>query len=405
MEYAAIPHSRICLIGICLTVIGCDLGLVPYGGGPNGGGGGGGGDDTAASDDGAVQITEVDPDSGPLEGGTTVYVRGEGFYGDITVYFDDTLISATRLTSNEILLVTPSSSTAKAVDVRVKSDRGETTAPWGFTYSDGGGGEDTGDTEDNSGLTGGFAEVGILQIACPDCFGLSSNIDVYADAAFHTPVSGSWFDWMPASGSCEVEPTATSPASSLLSVGDWVYLSSGSTSVGMRSTTTTGGVYYEASGLGVSDFKFSSGYDLSVPDGGSIGSFDINDAVVTPQGFTTVTPAELLYSSPSSAFAAMISRSGETFGWVPSGGSGTFMITVAAYSASTGQYIGSAVCRGPDNGSLRFPGSVLASFPAGSLLAVYMTRYSLETTEISANGSSLEAVATSGVLGTGVLTY
>ena len=38
----------------------------------------------------------------------------------------------------------------------------------------------------------GLVEFTMLQVACPSCFGVNSDLHLSAQAAFHTPTSGSW---------------------------------------------------------------------------------------------------------------------------------------------------------------------------------------------------------------------
>ena len=49
------------------------------------------------------------------------------------------------------------------------------------------------------------------------------------------------------------------------------------------------------------------------------------------------------------------------------------------------------------------PSSQLQSYPAGSLLAVSLFRYQIETATLPGSGDSVEGIASLGVMGTGVL--
>jgi hypothetical protein len=360
--------------------------------------------DTDAQADGAVVIESIDPEWGSPDGGTAVTITGKGFEGALTVKFGNAEVGATRIDPTTILVETPFAGIEATVDVTVVSELGQDVLEDGFTYSDEAVGNDTDDV-DPTGKSGGVVELSLLQVACPDCFGLTSDLEVYANAAFHEPVNGSWTEWLPPSGSCVADPVQGGPASTLLDVGEWVYLTSGSRSIGLRRTSGSSGILYSATGLGNEDYARTAQYTVSVPDGGELGgSFEVDNAVSTPQGFTSITPAELLYVDSSAAFAAPVRRSGSTtFTWAPSGGTGTFVILISAYHPSSGSYLGSVLCRDADNGSMSVPGSVLSAYPAGALLAVYLWRYQIEEWIIPANGATVESVATVGVLGTGVL--
>lgn len=351
---------------------------------------------------GSVRVDAVEPAWGPPEGGTAVTISGAGFDGQVQVWFGNAEVGATRLDAGTLLVSTPAAGVEATVDVTVRSELGEAVLEGGFTFDDDAP-DDTDDTVDGTGLVGGMIEFSLLQIACPSCFGMASDLDVYANAAFHDPVNASWTAWLPAVGTCAVNPSATVPSAARIDVGEWVYLTSGSRSVGLRKKSGADGLLYEATGLGAEDYVRNASYGLSASDGGSIGAFDVKNALLTPQGFDSLTPVEMLYVDQTSAFAAQIRRSGQAFTWSPSGGGGTFVILIAAYSGSTGDYLGQALCRDADDGSMTVPGSALSAFPANSLLAIYLYRYEIGAAVLPGNGSTIESIATVGVLGTGVL--
>ena len=304
-------RSSVMLRGVPLLLVlaGCGRapGLDPYG-------------NETGEEEGLVSITSVDPHWGPPEGGTAVTITGEGFEGNIDVLFGEMELAATRIGEGQLLVTTPAAGVEITVDVTVTSDLGTGTLPGGFAFSDEAPVDTDTDTDtvDPTGKVGGVVQFVLLQIACPECFGLTSELDVSANAAFHDPVDGSWTSWLPASGSCTSSPSAGGPASTLVDVGEWVYLLSGSQSIGMRRTTGADGTTYSASGLANEDYARTAYYDVSATDGGSWGSFDVTDAMLTPQGFTDIQPVELLYIQPTQAFAATISRSGTSITWAPS---------------------------------------------------------------------------------------
>ncbi len=353
-----------------------------------------------------VGIDSLDPNWGPTEGGTLVSVLGWGFDGEVALYLGSASLDVTRVSSEELLIATPYLGFEASVDVTVTSELGEASLNGGFTYSDSGPPPET-ETEDTTedtgapptGLTGGLVEFSLLQIACPDCFGLTADLTVSATAAFHDPVSDSWTSWFPASGTCLQNPVSEPASSSFNDVGEFVYLSSGSRSFGLRRTTGDSGPSYTVDGLDESDFIRTAYFDLTAPDGG----FSVQDAVLTPQGWTNIQPEAMLYSTVQSAFSATIQRNNASFTWSPSGGDGTFMILLDVYNAGGTAYLGQVLCRGPDNGAMTIPSAYLSSFPSNSLLGIYLFRYQLDTATLPLDGSALEGVARMGVLGTGVL--
>ncbi len=364
-------------------------------------------DDSAA---GPVTIDGVSPSFGPVEGGNAVTIDGTGFEGTITVAFGrGDPVSAVAIDADTISVEAPYSGVEATVDLTVTTDLGSATRENGYAFGDtppdtgsGNGGDNGGDNGGGSEGVAGLVEFSLLQIACPSCFGLTSELEVTADAAFHEPVSGSWVSWIPSSGSCTTSAATSTPASTYLDAGSYVYLESGSHSIGMVKTSGSGGPGYEASGLDNDDYARTASYSLDISGGPDVAAEIITGAMLTPQGFSDIQPADTLYTTSQSAFAARISRAGQAFSWAPSGGTGQFIILIDAYDGRTGSPIGEGLCAGDDNGAMTVPSSVIGSWPSGSLLAIYFLRYQVETPQF-ASGATLEAVARVGVLGTGIV--
>ncbi|MCO4744216.1 MAG: IPT/TIG domain-containing protein [Proteobacteria bacterium] len=342
------------------------------------------GEDSAP--EGEITISQLDPDFGPVDGGTNVTIYGEGFEGNVRVWFDGTELTVSVFDSRTLIITTPAVSTSTDVDVRVESDLGEATLVDGFSYGDGGGGGDG---------VSGVVQYELTQIACPECWNLTTALTVNATAAFHAPVTGSWTNWLPPSGTCAINPGNTPPTSTTTSVGTWVYMTSGSTSVAMRETTGSTGSQYASNGLSEADYPRNATFDLSAPDVGLTA-----DAVLrTPQSITSLTPSQMLLVDMNEAFQPVVSWSGQTFTWSPSGGSDPFIILIEGYSGTDGTFLGTLLCVGPDNGSMAVPGSYLQQFPSNSLLGVGMHRYAIGSTTAS-DGTTIESVSQFGVLGT-----
>ncbi|MDP2305833.1 MAG: IPT/TIG domain-containing protein [Pseudomonadota bacterium] len=382
------------------------FGLEPPGGTPD------------AEEDVGLEIDGIDPSWGLLGEEVAVTIRGVGVGTATAVAFgnaDD--VDFTRVDDETIVATAPAWDFETVVDVRVVGDAGADTLSDGFTYA----GEEPPDTDSDSdtdadsdsdtdadsdtdtdtsgaGMTGGLIQFSLLQIACPECISSTTSLDVSAQGAFHDPTRSGWLDWLPAEGACVTDAVSTPPTGDYLDAGEWLYLTSGSRSIGMRGAA---GIY-AADGLDEGDFVRNAAYDLSAPAGGSgLASFDVLDALTTPQAISELTPTELLYTTPRDAFSARISRSGTNFTWSPSGGSGTFLIVVTVYNAAGTALLGEVTCRGADSGRMTVPSSALGAYPAGSLVLVGMHRYSLGSFIRPDNGSSVETVASFGVLGTG----
>lgn len=370
-------------------------------------------DPTRHTDDsaGPVTISEVDPSFGPVEGGNVVTIIGTGFDGASSVAFGRAdPVSASLIDTDTISVLAPYSGVEATVDLTVTSSLGSATRTGGYRFGDEppDTGDDTGSGNGgNGGDSGGdgvagLVEFSFLQIACPGCFGLTSELEVTAAAAFHDPVRGSWVSWMPPVGSCTNSAATTALADSYLDAGSYVYLQSGSHSIGMVKIQRDGGPGYEAAGLSNDDYARTASYTVSIPGGPDVDAEEVTGALLTPQGFTSVTPEEAIYTDSRDAFSARVSRNGQAFTWAPFGGTGSFVILIEAYDARSGSPIGEGLCTGADNGSMTVPSSVLGAWPSGSLLAIYFLRYQVETPEL-ASGATLEAVARVGVLGTGVI--
>ena len=192
------------------------------------------------------------------------------------------------------------------------------------------------------------------------------------------------------------------PTSPYTDLGDWVYLETDAGSVPLRQVSRGSNLNYQSNGLTEADFLRSTSYDLSVPDGGSLGPFTISDVLTTPQGFDTITPTNLLLVNQASAFSAAISLSGATIGWAPYGGSNSMIIRIDEYAAS-GTYLRSALCRGPDNGSLTVPANAMTGMQVGNQVAVYIMRTNVGEATNPANGSIIEHDVAMSVVGTGIL--
>jgi hypothetical protein len=377
-----------------------------------------------------VVIDDIEPAWGPPEGGTIVTIDGSGFdEGDLQVSFGGVPVVAARIGTGTLLVTTPAWDRETAVDVRVATPNGEAVWDDGFTYINLGDADtdvdadadadadadtdtdadadadtdtDTDTDVEPTGLIGGHVEMDLLQIACPSCFGVATDLDIISRAVFHTPTATSWTSWLPASGMCTLNPSFDDPIVTRRDVGSSVSVTGGGSTISMPRTTGAGGTEYLASVVSEASFVRSVTWDLVASDGGSLGPFTVPAATKTPAGFTDIQPYQLLYVSPADAFSARISKSNTTFTWSPAG-TGSFYIIIDVFSAGSGMPLGTVICRGVDSGSMLFPGSMLASFPTNSLLAVYMYRIETTAQVLAADGSTIEGIAEVGVVGTGIL--
>ena len=191
-----------------------------------------------------VTLTDVSPGWGPPDAETAVTLTGTGFEGTVTAWFGNAEVSVSRVDANTLVATAPAAGVEATVDVVVRSDLGEATLPGGFTYSvepieetdadtDADSDSDAdadADTDTAAGQVGGLVQFTLLQVACPSCLGYTDSLLVEATAGFHRPTSASWVDWLPREGSCVVNPSPAAAASTFLDGGEWLYLTSGSTS-------------------------------------------------------------------------------------------------------------------------------------------------------------------------------
>ncbi|MCK6505352.1 IPT/TIG domain-containing protein [Myxococcota bacterium] len=368
---------------------------------------------------GPVWIDAVDPTWGPTAGGTAVSIRGGGFSGDVSVLFGSAELAVTVVDDTELVVTSPSTSVEVAVDVTVRTELGEAVLADGFVYSDDGppdtgdggaadggagdgGGGDGGGGGSEAGKVSGAVEFYYEVIACPSCFGVTEQLNVGAVATFHSPVSGTWTDWLPARGSCSTTASPAGPNSDTRDVGEWVYLESGTTSHGLRRVSAGGQTQYEVTGLAQGDWVRNSAWDLSVSEGGAWGPFNLSAVVKTTEGFEDVQPIAILNDGPQ-AFGAQISPTGATFSWSPAGIADGFLVIVDVYSASGTTFLGRVACYDDDTGSMTLPSSGLSGYPSGALLAIYLYRHQVEEAINPVDGSTVQGISLIGAIGTGTL--
>ena len=344
-----------------------------------------------------LYVSDIDPHYGPTAGGNVVTISGGGFEGSVSVGFGNATVDATVLDPETITVAAPEAGMEITVDVVVSSSLGEVTVAEGYVFTDTDIPPDPDDTSTETSGVGGVVEFSHLQVACTDCFGTTSP-QVYAFAAFHDATAQTWTEWLPSPGGCVQDPASVPPTSSFLDIGQNVHMVAGSNSITLTRTTVSGDVQYDAGSLSDGDFQRNTAFDLEAADGGSWGPFTVVDAVTTGQMITSLSPVELIYTSPTQAFGRGLLE--QPIAYSPYGGSGTFVVLLGFYNAQGTSYLGSVVCRDYDNGSFTLHQGYANAYPTGSLVAVYMYRYLIEWTPIPAAGSYLESVVSIGVLGT-----
>ena len=366
----------------------------------------------AACKNEAVCIEDLDPAWGPKEGGTAVEVSGWGFTDAPVVKFGSyALDSVISFDDGRLVITTPASAVDGAVDVTVESSEGSYTAYDAFVYADQDPDVDTDTDADSdtdtdtdtdvtpSGDVMGAVEMSYLAYACPDIYGLTDALQFSVAAVFHDPVTGSWYDDLPAEGSCEANSAPSPLASSFKDLGSWAYLNTGSKSISLQRTSQNGQPYYLSGSLAQGDLVKNAFFDLNVPDG----SLDVTDVLLTPSdGFTSITPLAIA-NDCNSAFAAQIFSTAATFQWAPTGVAESMIIDLQIYNSQGTSFLGSVTCHSSDSGSATVPQTMLSSYPKNSLVVVNMWRRQVESAVDPASGHTLEGAAVLGIVGTGTL--
>lgn len=251
-----------------------------------------------------------------------------------------------------------------------------------------------------TGLYGGVFRFTKLEVPCPDCFyEYPNSTRISSVIALHQPVPRSWNEWIPPSGTCTNFVSQSDPASQYFNVGTSVQISDGFQDLTLARVFNNGQAEYRMESSYPNDFSFNETYDLTVFPNNTMGDFFIESAVETPDQLFLLSPSEIL-NPFNTAFQPVVRRSGTGFAWEP-GGDGLFFVITDVYDSSGYYYLGGSLCVGEDNGSMYVTG--LSSFPAGSLLAIYMYRYQITETVIPVNGSTLEGVGQVGIVGTATL--
>ena len=223
-----------------------------------------------------------------------------------------------------------------------------------------------------------------------------------ATALFHQPVQESWLGDLPPLGSCVQDLQSTYPGTALIDSGAYVHLLSGHRTIGLQRTVDSLGTYYTASGLLESDFVSNTSYDLSVPDGGSLGSFQVEDVISTPQGWVSFSPQALLLDEPS-AYTQQVSRtSGLSLSWSPSGGSEHVLVQML-FGDHSGNLLRTVTCHDTNSGAVTVPGNLMTGLPTGGAVIVKIKRFLTSSTTNPSNGSALEGIAVLGFVGTAIL--
>ena len=236
-------------------------------------------------------------------------------------------------------------------------------------------------------LTIGFAELSLMQIACPACVGVSNEFDIYANLKLHYPTSGGYTDQLTPVGSCVTQEIGSYVSSEPISV-------SGTATFNSIQLYPSGPAEWTVSNL--MEYQIPRRTLVTV----STAAGTIPNAFETLEGFDSIEPYTLLWVDPSYAFDAVVSKSGTTFTWYPTIPDTQFEIMVVVYSPDGSQILGLVACMENDVGYMTIPGTYFASYPTWALAAVYLTRHRVDRQPAYDFNGYLESHQTWTVLGT-----
>lgn len=236
-----------------------------------------------------------------------------------------------------------------------------------------------------------FVEYGLRQISCLYCVGETNEITVDMKVYIHDPTEQNLFRSILDPGTC------TSNFN--------YYQNSFALSYNYNPVTVYNNFnnynLFPIQGVYSTTFNSDYMYNRLAYHSIMVEQFAFDDAFVSIEGFDFIEPYTMLYVDASYAFDPNVSRSGTYFSWGPSGISDYFQILISAFSYDGSQVLGTSACASQDTGSLYFPGEYLQMYPPGSLLLIYMQRYS--TSEQVINNSKISAELYWEVVGTGSL--
>tara|TARA_R110001592_G_scaffold57545_2_gene174869 strand:- start:5908 stop:6795 length:888 start_codon:yes stop_codon:yes gene_type:complete len=236
-------------------------------------------------------------------------------------------------------------------------------------------------------LTIGFAELSLMQIACPACMGVTNEFDIIANLKLHEPTTGGYSSELTPVGTCQTQQFGSYVSSTPLSISGVAFFESIQLYPAAQSEWT-------ATNLQEYQIPRRESVNITV-DAGSIAN-----AFETLEGFDDIQPWELRYVDPSYAFAAVISKQGTTFTWYPIISDSQFEVLIVVYTPDGSQILGLTTCMENDVGYLSIPGSYFVAYPYYSLAAVYLTRHRIDRRPAPEFNGWIESHQTWTVLGT-----
>ena len=382
-----------------LLLAGCTFGLQPstpeglaaFAVDPNDTSGGdtsGGGDTDTAPQGDAPTIDYIEPDFGPVTGGTEVTLYGT-FASDVSVRVagEEAEITSKAAKQGKLTFLTPSSPDAVAVNVQIESNGQTDRLANGFTY-----------TPDGTGLIGligaveWYDQVGTYWGSAPTDVGLG----------FLVPVEPGDFDWTKVYSSspdtCASDQTYTYETDLVQAdagSGSTVQITNNGKSFTMRWDATTG--QFAADSLTQADMSTGSTYDLASMslNGANFTEYSLSPMTAVPAQFTVSAPAITGASAPQVA-------KGFTLSW--SGGSAAdgVIATLGMWDGAGTGYTETVTCYLRDDGSFTVPsGAFTKGWPVSRQLDIMVARVHFGDSTISYNNATASVMGEYIVYGAG----
>lgn len=257
------------------------------------------------------------------------------------------------------------------------------------------------DIHEPTGMGGGMLQIGSTWTPCVDCFIGVPEIDSFSAAVFHSSTPNTWYDWLPAIGTCAFPSGPNVNPSDYYDVGSFIQVVSPFSSTTLTRFYESGRPTYRS---GFMNFSANSGYELAVGTNSTLGDFSIADAVTTPKEFTHAQPSQYFTSDPYSGFSGVLRRGYlNQFTYSPYGESDFFIVTVDVYDYTGSTYLGGVMCVDLDDGSITMPAGTLNSFPSYSLVAITYYKWIITESIVPTTGDTVEGVGQYGLVGTATL--
>ena len=221
----------------------------------------------------AISITGINPNNGPISGGTSVTITGTGFNaGATTVAFGSNNGTGVTVASDtQLTVITPAAAGSGAVSVTVNNQNGAASLPSAFVY---------GTVSQGGTVTehlAGLSEFDIVQQTNNAPFTAGSAVFFAAtDIAY------------PAAGSCMLDLNMAPGVTSTLDAGANVTVTMGTSTSTLAKDTSSGHIEYSLQNGPAANFPMATMAGISAPGAsGAVAAFNVAQVASSPAADTT----------------------------------------------------------------------------------------------------------------------